>query len=155
MGKPGPGTSKPLIIDDPQLLTSNRKWIESVATVLLWVAWLYFMAPILTLASWFLGITYFYRTFFPEGGLESLAFLLRNGAIAIFVIFFIDIAWVDYNYFWLFKVLGIKKEYVSHATIQDFAKMLHADPEVVEHMNRESRVNVTIQGDRLIITKSK
>ena len=71
------------------------------------------------------------------------------------MIVLVDIAWIDYNYYFLFKILHIKKEYVPHATMQDFAKMLHADPEAVEHMNRENRIDVTIIDNRLVIVKSK
>ena len=155
MGKPRQGTSSPLIIDIPELITPRRKLIESGVTVLLWVSWLYFIAPIITLLLWAFGIKYFYEVFFPGGGLGSLISLLKGGGITVAVILFIDIAWIDYNYYFLFKVFGIKKEYVPHATMQDFAKMLHADPEAVEHMNRENRIDVTIEGNRLVIVKSK
>jgi len=107
------------------------------------------------LLCWIFGIKYFYEVFFPGGGLGSLIYLLKSGGITIAVILFIDILWIDYNYYWVFKVLHIKKEYVPHATMQDFAKMLHADPEVVELMNRENRIDVTIKDNRLVIAKSK
>lgn len=97
MDQPGQGSRTPKIVDDPSLRSPLRKYVEGSATVALWIAWAYFIAPVMTLVFWAFGVHLIYEAFFPKHGLWELSQVLRRAGVTLVVIFTLDILWIFYN----------------------------------------------------------
>lgn len=104
MGKPGPRSSHIEIIDRHDLKSPLRRAVEGVVTVALWAAWAYWILPVLlTVVLWVFGIRMIYLSLFDPEHLRELQEILFNGGISILVIFLFNIAWIAYNYHFIYR----------------------------------------------------
>jgi poly-beta-1,6-N-acetyl-D-glucosamine biosynthesis protein PgaD len=139
------------IIDNHTLKKPIRFLLEEGTTVFLWIIWIYFVSPILTMFLWLLGVKYFYEALFPSGGLKELIFVLKNAALFMSIIFCINIVWVYYNWRFIFMRLGERRKSISKCQDSDFDKFLVNDSKVLPEARKRSRLHITLESGRFLI----
>lgn len=149
MGKSGQGYTYPFIIERPELKSTFRNSVETLLTVFLWWAWMYFIFPVFTLFLWFIGIKFFYYALFPGGGLFELYEVIRNSGLVIFVTFALYIVWINYNYYYIYKKFGERRRRPRVSSDKKIAQLLNIDPEVVEKAKKSICISVMLSENKL------
>ena len=151
MAKSRPGPSPQKIIDEPKLKSPVRQMTEGSITTFLWVFWIYFIFPALTSLLWLLGFRYSYEALFPSRGLSQLIIILKNSGLFIFVILAINIAWIYYNYHFIYKRFGERRKRTLPPKDSAIASFLVNDAEYLKEARKHKRLNFTLKGNRFFI----
>jgi len=151
MGKPRQRPTHPVIIDRPELRSPLRNLIELSLTGILWSLWIYFITPAVTLFLWFVGIKFFYQALFPGGGFIELFGVMKNAGLTIIIVFTINMIWINYNYYWIYKRFGERRKQSVACSNIKFAHFLKIDPELVEKAKASSRLQVTLKDNKLTL----
>ena len=152
MAKSRQGSSAQKIIDEPKLKSPVRQMTEGSITTVLWAFWIYFIFPALTSLLWLLGFKYFYNALFLPRELSQLITILKNSGLFIVVILAINIAWIYYNYHFIYKRFGEKrKKRTFLADDSAIASFLVNDVEYLKEARKHKRLNFTLKGNRFFI----
>ena len=103
MAKSRQRNTYPPIINRPEFKSRLRHIAEAAIAASLWALWLYWISPILTVLLWLLGLKFFYQGVITESRFWELIEVLHNGGLALLAIFFLQLVWINYNYFMIFK----------------------------------------------------
>ncbi len=151
MGKPGSRTTDDKIIDKPDLKSPLRNLIEGSLTAFLWAVWVYWMIPLLTLVLWLFGVRMFYLSIFNHIHLSELREILFNGGFVIIIILTLNLLWINYNYYLIFKRLGNRRKAPQAYSEEKLAGYFSIDPAAVAEAKKKSRFEVTLEGKKLSI----
>jgi len=151
MEKSGPRPPHIKIIDQPALKSPLRHLVEGSITLFFWAVWIYWLMPIFTALMWLLGIGWFYREIFPQGGMDEFLALLRNAGIVFLAVTAILIVWTRYNYLWFLRRGERRNKMSVICHDEDVAKFLKADVEEVRRGKECSLVEVRLEGESLKI----
>lgn len=66
-------------------------------TALFWLAWLYLIAPLLSLVLWLLGYRIFVDEILGQGGYQALLAELRRYGLVVLGMWLAMLVWVDWN----------------------------------------------------------
>lgn len=154
MGKSRQGSSYPKIIDRADLRSGFRNVTEGVITSIFWIIWMYFIAPIITLAFWLMGIRFFREALFGDRGLMELLEVIQNAAVVILCIFILNIIWVFYNYR-IFKRTGNRRRFAPLSSDKAFAKFFGIDPELLKKTKEANRIEISLRNNRLSVISHK
>lgn len=153
LGKSGSRFTHPEVIDKKEAKNLWRYFTEGSITLMLWVLWVYWFLPIVTLALWFFGVRIFYQTIFYEVTVTELFKVLRNGMTVICAIFIIQIIWIYHNYN-IFRRRGERRKIVTLSLDKDIAECFNIDLALLEKAKQASRIEVTFKQDnKLIVNK--
>lgn len=152
MAEPGQGAAHPEIIDRPKLKSPFRHFVEGSVTLTLWAVWLYWILPILTIFLWLLGVRFFYYKIFLGRSLIQLLEVMKEGAIAILLIFILNLFWISYNYRFIFKRVGERRKQVRKCTDKMVADFFKIDLGILEKAKKERLINLTLTDKGFIIT---
>lgn len=155
MGKPGPRFSHPEIIDKPELKSPLRHLVEGSLTAFLWALWVYWILPLFTLFLWAAGFRYLFDRLFPKSFFAEFVEILKNGGLAILVIFTLKLIWINYNYHVIYKKRPERRKKVITCSDRVLAQYFRVDPKLLERAKRERRLEVTLTEHRLFITKPR
>jgi poly-beta-1,6-N-acetyl-D-glucosamine biosynthesis protein PgaD len=154
MGKPGPRNSYTKIIDKPELKSPLRNLMEGSVTVFLWAVWVYWMIPLVTIFLWIFGVRMFYRSILSQVNSSELLGILHNGGITILVIVTLNLVWINYNYYMIFKRLGNRRKEGGKCSETKLAEFFNADPTQVEEAKKKNRLEVTLEGKKITINSA-
>ena len=144
MVKPGPGTPVPEIIDDPKLRSPFRNFFEGSVTAALWLTWIYFIMPVVTLVLWVIGIRAGYHEFFLSNGFWGLVEVLKAAGWVLLLIFLINLVWAVYNIrFTSGKPKAVRKYGQSVAPIAG-----------ADQLGKNNRIELTLDADGPKITSA-
>jgi len=154
MEKSGPRSPDLKIINRPELRTPLRKIIEGCVTILLWLIWIYFVIPAITVVLWVFGIRYFWLALFKGGGFSQLLLLVRSSGIVILIIFILDMTWVSYN-FAFYKRFSRKKRYKPSLLDSNLAKVFGISRETVIQGKKSHRISLVLKDNKVTVTSVK
>ncbi len=153
MGKPGPRLTCPKIINDPKLKSPFHYLVEGSLTLALWAMWLYWIMPLATLLLWAVGVKYLHRTIIASAGLQELIKILENGGYVILIVLTINLLWINYNYFMIFKRLGNRRSNGRKGTDEQACRVFHVELGQLEWARRERIIHVSLESGRLLFAK--
>lgn len=155
MGKSRQRATDPKIIDRPELKSALRRVTEGSFTVVLWALWTYWALPIITLIFWLFGFGYFYQRLFSAHVVGQVYEVLKNGGLVILAILIIKLAWINYNYYAIFKRFGQRRRNVLVCPEEKIPKSFNIDFALIQKARKLSRLEVTLQNKTLTITFPK
>ena len=155
MGKSRPRLTCPKIINDSKLKSPFRYLAEGSLTLALWAIWLYWIMPVVTLFFWAVGIKYFHRTIIALGGLRELIKILESGGYVILIVLTINLLWINYNYFMIFKRLGNRRSRGPRGTDEQVCRFFHVEPKRLESVRKERIIQVSLDGGKLLFLQGK
>jgi len=150
MEKPGQRYPQTEIIDKPELESVFKRFVEGSITAALWLIWLYWILPFLTIILWFLGIRIFYHGLFEGGVSTEIIEVFKNGGIAIIIVLLLETIWINYNYRMIFKKRGERRKFAEPATDAELAQYFNIDLETLTDAKKYQRLEVNIK--RSVIT---
>jgi len=151
MGESGQGTSHPAVIDRPQFQSFFKRFVESSITAVLWLAWLYWILPVITLLLWIFGIKFLAQALFTGNVIGEVIEILKNGGIAIILVLLLELVWVNYNYRMIFKKRGERRRFAEPATDEELAHYFHADPDVLKEAKKHRRIEMVLKSNETVI----
>lgn len=89
--------SQDLIIDTPGLQELKRRYGYGLATLVMWILWLYLWLPLVSLLAWAAGVRLFYEHMIRLGGYQGLLAQLHWYALTIIGISVLWVYWVEFN----------------------------------------------------------
>ena len=153
MGEPRQRNTHPRIIDKPELKSPLRHFTEGSITITLWVIWIYWLLPILTLFLWVFGFRLLYQLIFTDVDLNELAVILNNGGMVILVIFTLQILWVYYN-FYIFRKVGERRKTIRAYPEDKFAAFFGLDVKYLEELKKSNKIEVTLKENHKLVVNS-
>lgn len=151
MGESRPRVSYPQIIDKPELKSPLRHFLEGSITAGLWMLWAYGALPLLTVLLWALGIKFFYQKLLGESAFKQLVEILKNGGNVIIIILSIQLVWIYYNYYMIFKRLGRRRLQSTVCPDATFAAFFHVDQKILAEAKKRSRLEVSLKDHTLTV----
>ena len=153
MGKSGPRLRCPKIINDTKLKSPFRYLAEGSLTLALWAIWLYWIMPIATLFLWAVGVKHFHHLIVASGGLFELINILKGGGYVILIVLTVNLVWINYNYYMIFKRLGNRRTDGPKGTDEQACRVFHVELRQLEGARRERIIQVSLDRGRLIFAK--
>jgi poly-beta-1,6-N-acetyl-D-glucosamine biosynthesis protein PgaD len=74
-----------------------RRVTEITLTGVFWLAWLYFIAPLLSVLLWLAGIQLFREQVLARGGYEQLLADMQDYGLVVLAMLLVVLIWVDWN----------------------------------------------------------
>ena len=142
----------PKIIDRPEFKSRIRHITEATLAASLWALWLYWISPIITLVLWLLGLQFFYQEVVSESRFYDLIEVLKNGGIVLLVIFLLQIVWIYYNYFAIFKRKGNRRRESRASNEEAIAKYFKMDADELKQAKKHNQVDFAWEGKEITIT---
>lgn len=116
-----------------------------------WTIGVYWLAPVLTVLLWFVGIRLFYEEIFPQGGTWELIELLKRGGMLFLFLTGIILTWTYYNYLWFLRRGERRNKKVMICHDEDFAKFFDIDVQLIKKAKNFPKVEVEIKDSRIVI----
>lgn len=152
MGKPGQRTSHIEIVDRPELRSPLRRLAETTVTAALWAAWSYFIVPILvTLVLWIFGAKMVYQSLLDPDHLKELHGILSTGGISLLAIFIVNLAWSNYNYYFIYRKFQHRRLQARTCVDAGFASFFGMDPRVLDEAKAHNRFVVVLADGKAAI----
>jgi poly-beta-1,6-N-acetyl-D-glucosamine biosynthesis protein PgaD len=152
MEKPGPRfTHFSKIIDQPQLKSPLRYLIEGSVTMAFWVIGVYWLAPVITVLLWAVGIHLFYQKIFPQGGVWEFIELFKRAGILFLALTALILSWTYYNYLWFLKRGERRNKKVMICHDEDFAEFFAIDVKHLKKAKNFPRVEVELKDNQVVI----
>jgi poly-beta-1,6-N-acetyl-D-glucosamine biosynthesis protein PgaD len=139
------------IIDQPKLKSPWRYFIEGSITMGFWVIGVYWLAPVITVLLWFVGIQLFYQKIFPQGGVWEFIELFKRAGLLFLLLTAVLLSWTYYNYLWFLKRGERRNKKVTICHDEDFADFFGIDVEQLKKAKKSSQVMVELKDKRIII----
>ncbi|MFH1282652.1 MAG: poly-beta-1,6-N-acetyl-D-glucosamine biosynthesis protein PgaD [bacterium] len=152
MEKSGQRPTHSRIIDKHELKSPFRYIMEGAITLALWTLWLYWILPILTLLLWLLGLEFILYIIIPEITFMEIVSVLRNGGLVIISIFMLNIIWISYNYFIIFRLKGDRRKNVKPYHPHTIEKFFQIDPKVQKQFYEKHIIYIEVNNT---VIKSK
>ena len=87
------------IEDHPELRGFLRNSVEWSFTLAMWLLWIYFFLPLISLVLWGFGLVNVYQNLFRWDVLPQLHEVLKMVGVLVVVIFIVLRGWGYYNYY--------------------------------------------------------
>ncbi len=155
MEKSGPRVTHIKIIDHQELKSPLRNTMEHVITTILWALWGYWILPIITIFLWVVGLKISYLTLFAASHLSELTDVLKFGGLSILTIFIINLIWINYNYYFIFKRFPLRRRQTRLATDQEIGKFFNLNPTVLIKLREHNRYEISLYGNTAIIQSAE
>jgi poly-beta-1,6-N-acetyl-D-glucosamine biosynthesis protein PgaD len=120
--------------------------------VALWALWVYWILPVVTIFLWLAGVRFLYYKIFLGRGLLQLLSILRDGGLAILAIFVLNLVWVNYNYYLIFKRLGERRKQVGQCSDKMVAEFFKMDTQTLEKAKRRRSIKLALTEEGFIVT---
>ncbi|MBU0533872.1 MAG: poly-beta-1,6-N-acetyl-D-glucosamine biosynthesis protein PgaD [Candidatus Omnitrophica bacterium] len=151
MAKSRQRNSYPPIIDRPEFKSRLRHISEVAIAASLWALWLYWISPIFTVILWLLGLQFFYQKVITESRLWDLLEILHNGGLAFLVIFLMQLVWINYNYFIIFKRKGERRGKQPACNDEAMAMFFKVEPKLLKQAKEYNQIDIVVKGQEIII----
>ncbi len=154
MGKPGQRYPHAPIIDKRELKTPTRRMVEGSITAMLWAMWMYWILPVVTVVLWTVGIKMFYRSLLEKEQFLQLHLVLKNGGLMLLAIFFTNLIWINYNYYFIFRRLGTRRKGSRQCEDREFAAFYSIDEKILTQAKQHNRFEITLADKKITITSA-
>ena len=149
MGKSGSRLTCPKIINDSRLKSPFRYLAEGSVTLALWAIWLYWIMPVVTLFLWAVGVKHLHHLILASGGLLELIRILQGGGYVILVVLTVNLVWINYNYYMIFKRLGNRRSRGPKGTDEQVCRFFHVEPKRLEAARKERIVHASLDNGKI------
>jgi poly-beta-1,6-N-acetyl-D-glucosamine biosynthesis protein PgaD len=143
---------RPSIIDKPEYKSPLKRLVEGSITAVLWLLWVYWILPLITIFMWIFGINIFIEGLFTGDILGEVRVILFNGGIAIILVLIIQLVWINYNFRMIFKKRGERRAYPQATTNEEFAEYFNVPIEDLINAKNHRRIDVMIRNERITLS---
>jgi poly-beta-1,6-N-acetyl-D-glucosamine biosynthesis protein PgaD len=153
MEEPRQRASYPKIIDEKNLKTKKRVFIETALTLGFWGLICYFFIIFATFMLWLFGLKLVYYEIYEVGYGEMIR-LIRNGGTLTTIVVLAFLAWSYYNIA-LIKLKGERrKNQVRICFDEDIAKYFNIDCDILERIKNNQQIYITIKKKAIIFNNN-
>lgn len=133
--------SHDLIIDTPGLQELKRRYGYGLATLVMWIVWLYLWLPLVSLLAWIAGVELFYEHMIKLGGYQGLLAQLHWYIMAVIGISVLWVYWVEFNRR-RFQGRDRRNRVAQVSNLYDEATFFDVEPEQILEARRARTIHV-------------
>jgi poly-beta-1,6-N-acetyl-D-glucosamine biosynthesis protein PgaD len=153
MEEPRQRATYPKIIDEKNLKTKKRVFIETALTLGFWGLICYFFVIFATFMLWLFGLKLVYYEIY-EVGYGEMVRLFKNGGTLTTIVVLAFLSWSYYNIA-LIKIKGERrKNQVRICFDEDMAKYFHIDCDMLERIKNNSHIYILLDKNGIIFNEN-
>jgi len=150
MEESGQRAPYPEVINEKELRTWKRVFLETLITLGFWGLILYLLAIFITFALWYCGFHLAYYELYVVGFYEMQR-LFANAITVSLIVVPLSLLWSYYNVF-LIKIKGERRgSQVSICFDKDMANLFHIDSDVLEKIKNCPAISVSFNQDDVFL----
>ena len=134
-------SSRPLVIERPDLQTVSQRWGYRSITLMAWIIWFYLFMPVLSFFAWVVGLSLIYRLMLQDLSVAELWHIVSTYGLGVAFLAGCYLLWAFYSYI---RFRGPdRRPHVESAKVDKLAQQHMLDEDTVALWQRQTRIIVS------------